>query len=88
MGGRCPLAGFPVCCGLADGPGVAYGGGGRGLGGLDQVSGNAVVGSGVPQTRLAGGTGLVGAVGAGCGAVAFVVGGDVRSGQEGLDFLR
>ncbi len=66
---------------------MASGGVGRGLGGLDQVSGNAVIGPGVLETRLAGGTGLGGAVGAGCGAVAFIVGGDVQRGQEGLDLV-
>jgi len=59
--------------------------GGRCLGGLDQVSGEAVVGPGVLKARLAGGTGLAGTVGAGRGAVAFLVGGDVQRGQEGLD---
>ena len=60
------LAGLTVCCRLE----LAGGSGGRGLGGLGQVSGEAVVGTGVLEARLAGGTGLTGAVGADRGAVA------------------
>ena len=40
---------------------------------------------GVPEARLAGRTGLAGAVGAELGAVALVVGGDVQGDQEVLD---
>jgi len=40
---------------------------------------------GVPEARLAGRTGLAGAIGADLGAVALVIGGYVQGGQDGLD---
>jgi hypothetical protein len=55
-----------------------------GFGGLEYVVGQLVVGVGVVEAGLAGGAGLVGAVGAHLGAVAHVVGGDIQRDQHGL----
>ena len=60
---------------------------GGGFGGLDQLGGQVVVGVGGLKSPLAGGAGLVGAVGAGGGSVALVFGGVVQGGQQGLDLV-
>ena len=80
-GGRASLAGLPVGGGLGPAiwPGLAGAGSGGGLGGLEHAAGHLVEGLGVPEVDLAGGAGLVGAVGAHLGAVALVVGGDIRA---------
>jgi hypothetical protein len=52
---------------------------------LDELSAQVVICLGVLEARLAGQAGLAGAVGAGLGAVALVVGGYVQGGQEGPD---
>ena len=59
-----------------------------GSGGLEHAVGDPVEGFGVPAVGLAGGAGLVGAVGAHPGAVALVVGGDVRRGEDRGDVGR
>lgn len=59
--------------------------GGGGLGGLDELGGHLVVGVGGLKPPLAGGAGLVGAVGAGGGSVALVVGSFAQGGQQELD---
>jgi hypothetical protein len=56
-----------------------------GSGGLKHAVGDPVEGFGVAGVGLAGGTGLVGAFGAHPGAVALVVGGDVRRDEDRAD---
>jgi len=64
---------------------VASGFGWRGLGRLDQLSAQAVIGLSIPQARFAGRTRLIGAIGAELSAVALVIGGDIQGDQDGLD---
>src|ERR1039457_5100896 len=64
--------------------GLAVGSGPGGFGGLEHAVGQLVVGLSVVEAGLAGGAGLVGAVGAHLGAVAHVVGGDIQRDQHGL----
>ena len=64
--------------------GLAVVSGRGGFGGLEHAVGHLVVGLGVAEAVVAGGAGLVGAVGAHLGAVALVVGGDIQRDQHGL----
>ena len=56
------------------------------LGCQQHLAGHLVVGFSVAEPGLAGGAGLIRAVGAGGGAVTFVVSGDVQRADEGVDF--
>ena len=91
MPGHCPASGSAAACGPPR-AGAAWSGGalpgGGGLGGLVHLAGQLVVGVGGLQAPLAGGAGLVGAVGAGLGPVALVFGGFVQRGEQGLDLGR
>jgi len=64
---------------------VAVVSGRGGSGGLEHAVGDPVEGFGVAEMCLAGGTGLVGAFGAHLDAVALVIGGDVRRGEDSAD---
>jgi hypothetical protein len=85
--GRRGLASGESLSGLRVGGGVAGRvlPGGGGVGGLDHLSGQVVVGVGGVQPPLAGGAGLGAAVGAGSCPVALVFGGVVQGGQQELD---
>ena len=81
-------AGCRICLARREGAAAGFGlvaAGGAGISCLVYLGGQAVVRLGVPETGLACGAGLVGAVGAQLGAVACVVGGDVQRDHDGLD---